>query len=212
MTLIFYASRWGRKERKMKFRAVLAALLASMIIFAGCTDGNEPNANVENANNDNVTVESTGDNEIQKEEEEPEAEEEEKEVELELVLTIDVKTTGYELVGGHNATIVMIPFVGSAHGDYFNGDIVGTGYDTQTIIDDVTHFSARYMIRGTDANGQACTLFIENNGTDLAKCVPTIYTDSALLEDWETSDMRSVVTVVEGGVCINVYKATEVEE
>lgn len=124
----------------MKFRAVLAALLASMIIFSGCTDGNEPNANVENANNDNVTVESTGDNETQKEEEKPEAEEEEKEVELELVLTIDVKTTGYELVGGHNATIVMIPFVGSAHGDYFNGDIVGTGYDTQTIIDDVTHF------------------------------------------------------------------------
>ena len=194
----------------MKFRILLAALLAVMVVFAGCANGNEPNADVENTNN-NGTVVSTEDGAADDEEQQTEAEEE-KEVELELVLTIDVKTTGYELVGGHNATIVMIPFVGSAHSDYFNGDIVGTGYDTQTIIDGVTHFSARYMIRGTDANGQACTLFIENNGTDLAKCVPTIYTDSALLEDWETSDMRSVVTVVEGGVCIDVYKATEVEE
>lgn len=188
----------------MKIKVILACVLSSLLILCSCGA----------QNSDDTPGTNNVDNEVTQNEEDAEeqTEEEEKEVTLELVLTIDVKTTGYDYLDGHEADIAMIPFNGTAHGDYFNGTVIGTGVDTQTITPDgVCHYSARYMITGTDYEGNECRVFIENNGTDMAKCVPTIYTDSDLLAEWETSDMRSVVTVVEGGVCVQVYKATEVE-
>ncbi len=193
----------------MKIKVLLTSILAAALLLCGCAGNADTDPEATGESLDNDVTQSTDADVAENEEQE---EEEEKNVELELVLTIDVKTTGYDFLDGHNADIAMIPFNGTAHGDYFSGTVIGTGVDTQTITPDgVVNYSARYMINGTDYEGNQCRVFIENNGTDMANCVPTIYTDSDLLADWETSEMHSVVTVVEGGVCVEVYKEVEVE-
>ncbi len=47
---------------------------------------------------------------------------------------------------------------------------------------------------------------IENNGSDFNNCKPTIYTNSPLLADWETSDLTAKVIPNDSGVKIEIYK------
>lgn len=82
-------------------------------------------------------------------------------------LLMEIKVTCHEPVSveGKNKKIVMIPFGGEASGEYFNGKVIGTGVDTQKIDPDgKIMLSARYMLEGTDAAGNACRIFVENQG------------------------------------------------
>ena len=122
-------------------------------------------------------------------------------------LLMEIRVTCYEPVSveGKNKKIVMIPFGGEASGEYFNGKVVGTGVDTQKIDPDGKVFlSARYMLEGTDAAGNACRIFVENQGGWDTGFTPAIVTDSPLLAGWETADLYATAEGIPEGVMIRI--------
>ena len=122
-------------------------------------------------------------------------------------LLMEIRVTCYEPVSveGRNKKIVMIPFGGEASGEYFNGKVVGTGVDTQKIDPDGKVFlSARYMLEGTDAAGNACRIFVENQGGWDTGFTPAIVTDSPLLAGWETADLYATAEGIPEGVMIRI--------
>lgn len=127
---------------------------------------------------------------------------------LEYLMTVDVKTQSAAGVNSVNAGgINMIPFTGTADGYYFKGATVGPCCDTQKYAaDGSVMFSARYLLKGTDCDGKACSIFIENNGPALDKCTPTVVSDSPVLAKWSDYDLRAIVVPVDGGVSVNVYR------
>jgi len=126
---------------------------------------------------------------------------------MELLMEIQIRIKSSQFVEGYTKDICMIEFDGTANGPYFHGKVIGTGVDTQKIEKSKQMLlSARYMLEGTDASQTPCRIFIENNGTDFDSCKPTIYTNSPLLADWETSDLRAKIIPCEGGVTIRIYK------
>lgn len=126
---------------------------------------------------------------------------------MELIMELQIRIKGSQFVEGHTKDICMIEFDGTASGPYFNGTVIGTGVDTQKIEKTKEMvLSARYMLEGMDAANTPCRIFIENNGSDFEHCKPTVYTDSPLLADWETTDLAAKVLPKEGGVTIQIYK------
>jgi hypothetical protein len=74
-------------------------------------------------------------------------------------------------------------------GELFNGIVEPWGVDTQILNRaGVRHMSARYLLTGTDKDGQESHIYVENNAwfnddkpSRTFKSVPTFYTDSKLL-------------------------------
>ena len=125
----------------------------------------------------------------------------------ELLLEITVACEEPVSVKGQETTVVMIPFTGTTEGPYFRGKTVGTGVDTQRIGQDgETRLSARYMLEGQDAAGNACRIFIENQGGWENGFTPRIVTDSPLLKDWETADLGATVEGIPGGVLVRIFR------
>lgn len=125
----------------------------------------------------------------------------------ELLMEIRVECGEAVSVRGQETTVVMIPFTGTTEGPYFKGKTVGTGVDTQRIGQDgKTRLSARYMLEGQDAAGNACRIFIENQGSWEDGFTPRIVTDSPLLKDWETADLGATVEGIPGGVLVRIFR------
>ena len=125
----------------------------------------------------------------------------------EMLLEIQVKILDAQRVNGAKRDIVMIPFTGTANGPWFTGRVIGPGVDTQKIgKDGKAVLSARYMLEGTDKNGQNCRIFIENQGSFGTGFTPMIVTDSALLADWETARLYATVEGAPGGVLVRVFR------
>ncbi len=97
--------------------------------------------------------------------------------------------------------IYMLLFDGYCEGPYFNGTILNGGVDTQIHTANRHALSARYMMEGTDAQGQKCRVFVENNAdmSDGYEHVtsPRIYTDSANLKWLEKEEL--VGKLITGG-------------
>lgn len=126
---------------------------------------------------------------------------------MELLLNIQVRIKRSEYLEGQSKNICMIEFDGTATGPYFNGEVIGTGVDTQKIEKGgCAQLSARYMLEGTDAAGNHCRIFIENNGSDFNNCTPTIYTSSTLLAEWENASLQAKVIPTQDGVLIEIYR------
>lgn len=125
-------------------------------------------------------------------------------------MTIHVTLGGaYSVHNGTNG-IVMIPFTGWAESDFFTGEIIGTGVDTQRIEkDQMVSLSARYMLEGKDHTGKECKIFIENNGSSLDYCIPTLVTDSESLAYWQQADLVSTVTPADKGVTVQIFEKDE---
>ena len=123
----------------------------------------------------------------------------------ELIVTINVITYEAQVLEGRNSKVVMIPFSGIAEGRYFNGKTIADGVDTQIVSEDGFSLSARYMLEGTDTSGKKCRLFIENNGTSMDNCVPTIFTDSEELAFLENANLVSKAECTENGVIVRIY-------
>ncbi len=123
----------------------------------------------------------------------------------EPIITINVTTYEAQAVKGGSSGVVMIPFSAVAEGEYFSGKTVADGWDTQYSTQESWTLSARYMLEGTDQNGQRCRLFIENNGTSLDSCKPKIITDSEALAFLETAPLYAIAECVEGGVIVRIY-------
>ena len=125
----------------------------------------------------------------------------------ELLLEILVSCDEPFSVKGRSTTVVMIPFTGTTDGPYFKGKTVGTGVDTQKIGTDGSFLlSARYMLEGTDAEGNACRIFIENQGNEQEGFIPRVVTDSPLLKVWEDMDLFSTIEGKAGGVNVRIYR------
>ncbi|MBQ7782694.1 MAG: hypothetical protein IJ368_01865 [Oscillospiraceae bacterium] len=123
----------------------------------------------------------------------------------ELIITINVTTYNAQMLERSNSRVVMIPFSADAESKYFNGKTVVNGVDTQITSADGFSLSARYMLEGTDRNGNKCRLFIENNGTSLDNCVPKIYSDSEELAFLENAELTASAECVENGVVVRIY-------
>lgn len=125
----------------------------------------------------------------------------------ELLLEIRVACEEPFSVKGQETTIVMIPFSGTVDGPFFKGKTVGTGVDTQKIGTDGSFLlSARYMLEGTDAEGNACRIFVENQGNEQAGFIPRIVTDSPLLAAWEKKALYSTLEGIPGGVTVRIWE------
>ena len=124
-----------------------------------------------------------------------------------LLLTIDVKCLEAPSVKGQVYTVVMVPFTGTAYGDYFNGEIIGTGVDTQKYNPEgQCSLSARYMLQGKDCSGADCKIFIENSQCDANGWRPFLVTDSKYLAEWERIPLIATVDPAEGGVTVKIYE------
>ena len=122
------------------------------------------------------------------------------------LLEIDVKCEAPVRVSGAAMDIVMIPFSGTAGGSGFLGRIIGPGVDTQKIgKDGMAFLSARYMLEGTDAEGAACRIFIENQGSRDTGFAPKIVTDSHALSWLETESLCAKIEGTREGVLVRVY-------
>lgn len=129
---------------------------------------------------------------------------------MKLLLTVHVTLSEPCTVTGGAKGVVMIPFTGYAEGDYFNGEIIGTGVDTQMIEKDhLVSLSARYMLAGRDHTGEECRIFIENNGSSLDHCIPALVTDSRALAAWQQASLVSRVTPAEKGVIVEIFDAAK---
>ncbi len=123
-----------------------------------------------------------------------------------LFLDIDVVCEDALTVSGNELDAVMIPFSGTVSGPCFSGRILPSGVDTQRIRKDGTTFlSARYMLEGTDSEGRACRIFVENEGSWLTGFVPRVITDSKALSFLETTPLCAAIDGTEKGVRVRVY-------
>lgn len=125
-----------------------------------------------------------------------------------MLMEIRVRCMEPVSVEGKKKKIVMIPFTGEASGPYFSGKVTGTGVDTQRIDPEgnVT-LSARYMLEGKDSSGNACRVFIENEGSRDTGFRPTMVTDSPALAEFEEIPMTAEIEDIEGGVMVRIYRS-----
>ena len=124
-----------------------------------------------------------------------------------LLLIVDVCCDPPLTVRGNTRDIVMIPFGGTASGPYFKGRVLGSGVDTQKVSKDGSVvLSARYMLEGEDADGRACRIFIENQGSRSTGFCPTVVTDSPLLAEWEQLSLSATITGIPGGVQVRISR------
>ena len=111
--------------------------------------------------------------------------------------------------------VSMIPFYGTVKGKLFNGIVEPWGVDTQVKNQvGIRHMSARYMLTGTDETGEACHIYVENNGwmTDdkpsrTFRTVPTFITDSKHLAPYlHRNQFEGTGSVEEDGLWIRFYE------
>ncbi|MDQ0192079.1 DUF3237 domain-containing protein [Paenibacillus wynnii] len=99
-------------------------------------------------------------------------------MELEEMFTVHVKIEKtIELQSNDGDSVVMISFTGHVTGQYFQGEVLEGGVDTQVIgkYGDRHTLSARYMLRGKDYTGEVCQIYIENNGDVQKKLKDTLF-------------------------------------
>lgn len=127
------------------------------------------------------------------------------------ILEIRVRITGEQRVQGCTGGAGMVLFGGTADSAFFHGVILPGGVDTQKEEHGVRSLSARYLLEGTDAAGQHCRIFIENNavlpapGAEDAPPMhtqPRVFTDSAALQWLETAPLDGLLYPAADGVRI----------
>jgi len=135
---------------------------------------------------------------------------------LEKALTIHVRIEQtIELHNEDGDSVVMISFTGKANGEWFQGEILEGGIDTQVIGKPGGRhtLSARYMLEGIDYEGNQCRIYIENNGDAnkqwndaLFRTRPTIITNSKALSSWNNDLFVGEGLPTETGVDIIIYR------
>ncbi len=125
---------------------------------------------------------------------------------MEKILEIHIVLEGEFSVHGKHTDIHMIPFTGKAESRYFCGRVVGSGTDTQKISKNGEELlSARYMLEGTDPDGEKCRIFVENSGSWKKGFRPVIVTDSKALSWLEETELTAEVTNCGEKVTVSIY-------
>ena len=130
---------------------------------------------------------------------------------MEDILTIHITVEGCDTLKSPRGQINMIRFGGFCDCDCFRGEVLPGGVDTQTYLTGQPgRLSARYMLRGTAADGSPAMLFIENNGVfdenGVCHTVPTIHTDNESLLWLCDTPMVGSITGWEKGVVIHLCR------
>ena len=125
--------------------------------------------------------------------------------------TIEIDLTECHTLKSAKGQVNMITFGGRCHCDFFRGEILPGGVDTQMYVTgEPGRLSARYMLSGVDGEGTPTRLFIENNGEYDADgvCVthPRILTDNPALAWLEDMPLTGRIAGREGGVTILFFK------
>lgn len=128
-----------------------------------------------------------------------------------LVFSVDVIVNEVHEMKSGKGQINMILFSGSVDAPFFKGEILSGACDTQKYLTgERGQLSARYMLKGTDAEGTETHIFIENNAylSDGGswKTIPGIYTDNKKLEWLEQTELYGHIEGTENGVKIDFYK------
>ena len=123
----------------------------------------------------------------------------------ETILNIHVKLDGHYEVGKYR----MLPFHGYAESPYFHGTILPGGVDTQRQAGNTLYLSARYILEGIDSAGNKCRIFIENtgidNGIDDLYTIPTMVTDSPVLQRFSATPLRGTIEPDPAGLLIRIF-------
>lgn len=127
------------------------------------------------------------------------------------VLTIHIVVEGCDTLKSDRGQINMIRFGGYCDCDCFKGQVLPGGVDTQMYLTgEPGRLSARYMLEGTDADGNPARLFIENNGVfgQDGQCTtrPIIHTDAESLRWLCETPLTGSITGWEKGVVIHFQK------
>ena len=133
------------------------------------------------------------------------------------LLTIHVIIEECHTLKSPQGQINMIRFGGWCDCDCFRGQVLPGGVDTQTYLTGQPgRLSARYMLEGTDADGNPAKLFIENNGqfdeNGVCTTRPILYTDSESLRWLTETPLVGSITGWEKGVVIHFRRAEEGQE
>lgn len=138
-------------------------------------------------------------------------------MEFEEIFTVHVQINNTnKLTNNEGDSVIMISFKGLVSGEYFTGEILDGGVDTQIIgrFGDRHTLSARYMLQGKDHTGEQCSIYIENNGEVnnklkhiLFRSYPKMITNSKSL-----AFLNNDILVAEGiptdtGLDIKIYRA-----
>lgn len=115
---------------------------------------------------------------------------------------------------GPAGSITFIPFGGTVDGEIFSGVVRPGGVDCQRVNQaGVRHMCARYVLEGTDYAGEACRIFVENNGWFTGEIsggfdtVPTFLTDSKALAPYlHRAAFRGRGEPCAEGVTISMYE------
>jgi hypothetical protein len=127
------------------------------------------------------------------------------------VLAISIDINGADSVRSSKREATMIKFTGSINHANFKGKVLTGGVDTQIQEQGQRRtLSARYMLDGTDARGQKCKIFIENNGIadnsgSISNTTPKIITDCKSLEYLEDANLSGTLEMRGMGVFIRVF-------
>ena len=110
---------------------------------------------------------------------------------MKIFLRISVALDGhYEVRNEDGEDRTMLLFHGTADGDFFHGEILPGGVDTQVQKKgELRRLSARYILSGEDFNGDACRIF---------KTCPQLFTDSKALQFLEKMKLTGTVRQVPG--------------
>lgn len=127
------------------------------------------------------------------------------------VLTIHIVVEGCDTLKSDRGQINMIRFGGYCDCDCFKGQVLPGGVDTQMYLTgEPGRLSARYMLEGTDADGNPARLFIENNGVfgqdGQCNTRPIIHTDAESLRWLCETPLTGSITGWEKGVVIHFQK------
>lgn len=130
------------------------------------------------------------------------------------LFTIDVILDGTEEIHSTQGQVNMVRFHGRCDCDFFHGEILPGGVDTQRYLTgQPAVLSARYALAGTDSTGAPARLFIENNGVTgqdgVCRTTPVILTDSPALAWLEQARLTGRITGTERGVMIHFYSEEE---
>lgn len=112
-----------------------------------------------------------------------------------FTFTIDIGST--TSVTGNTGKASMIHFGGASDCANFKGKIVSDCVDTRLKFNgQIETLSARYILSGTDANGNPCKIYVENNGIDDNGMVtePTIITDNPDFAWVESAKLHGTVS------------------
>ncbi len=115
-------------------------------------------------------------------------------------------------VKGRTGQATMVIFHGEVESEWFCGKTLSNSVDTQTIWPGQPwQVSARYILEGTDKDGNPCRMFVENNGgmTDNGEgiyTIPRILTDSAALQWLEDADLYGRVEGKEDYISIKIFQ------